>query len=173
MSERYTLFSQGFHAYRIVQLCSWWCKAQVSNSKKIAKYSFTSLICQIYNVCQGTIREKPSLIAYDIFVLRIQCSEWIYRARICKPFKEPMNRFTNWQSYLTYTGPLGNTGWRKRFLGIDSWPSQTFTNTGSAVEWGLGKSNRSLSLSYAVLYTSWFVYEYLMTTPPFILLYFS
>ncbi len=105
MSERYTLFSQGFHAYRIVQLCSWWCKAQVSNSKKIAKYSFTSLICQIYNVCQGTIREKPSLIAYDIFVLRIQCSEWIYRARICKPFKESRNRFPAWRGLydnLTY-----------------------------------------------------------------------
>ncbi len=38
------------------------------------------------------------------------------RARICKPFKEPRNRF-----------PV----WRHQFLGKDTWAPWTFTNTGS------------------------------------------
>jgi hypothetical protein len=29
------------------------------------------------------------------------------------------------------TGPPGYTGWRNRFLGIDAWAPETFTNTGS------------------------------------------
>ncbi len=41
------------------------------------------------------------------------------RARICKPFKDPRNRFT---------------AWRNRFLGIDSWAPKTFKNTGSGMQ---------------------------------------
>ncbi len=37
-----------------------------------------------------------------------------YRARICKPFKEPRNRFPDRRNW---------------FLGIDSWAPSTFTNT--------------------------------------------
>jgi hypothetical protein len=44
------------------------------------------------------------------------------------------------------TGPAGYIGWRNRFLGIDSWASQAFTNTGS----GLFLSQISLSLSLSL-----------------------
>ncbi len=51
----------------------------------------------------------------------------VAKGLICKPFKEPRNRFpARWagrQPYLTYTGPPGYIGWRNRF--------KTFTNTGS------------------------------------------
>ncbi len=43
-------------------------------------------------------------------------SSFVARARIGKPLKEPRNRFP---------------AWRNRFLGIDFWTPQTFTNTGS------------------------------------------
>jgi hypothetical protein len=57
------------------------------------------------------------------------------RARICKPFKEPRNRFPAWQPgrqpYLSYRPAMLHIGWRNRFHGIDSWVPQTFTNTAS------------------------------------------
>ncbi len=43
------------------------------------------------------------------------------RARICKPFKEPRNRFPAWQPvrqpYLSYRPAMLHIGWRNRFLG--------------------------------------------------------
>ncbi len=61
--------------------------------------------------------------------------------RICKPFKEPRNRFSAWlagkpvrQSYFfCRTGLAGYIGWRNRFLGIDSSALQSFTNTDSCL----------------------------------------
>ncbi len=57
------------------------------------------------------------------------------RARICKPFKEPRNRFSAWRAGTSNpvfrTGSPDYIGWRNRFLGIDSWTPYTFTNTGS------------------------------------------
>ncbi len=51
-----------------------------------------------------------------------------YRAGICRPFKEPRNRFPAWQActqpYLSYSVLARQAtyiGWRNRFLGIDSW----------------------------------------------------
>ncbi len=76
MSERYTLFSRGFHAYRIVRLYSWLMQSQVSNSKKIAKNSFTSIICQICNASQGTISEKASKAKISLFCLWILYSAY-------------------------------------------------------------------------------------------------
>jgi hypothetical protein len=47
------------------------------------------------------------------------------RARICKPFKEPRNRFPalagRYDNPIYRTGPTGYKGRRDRFLGIDSW----------------------------------------------------
>ncbi len=63
---------------------------------------------------------------YFIFLFllsaRIICERnW---AQICKPFKEPRNRFPAWhgpvrQPYLTYRA--ARLHWLARFLGIDSW----------------------------------------------------
>ncbi len=100
---------------------------------------------------------------------------FVTRARTCKPFKEPRNRFPSWRSGTTtlFVGParqttkaggidfsesipglhkrlqiraLGRTGirqigvepalhklyigWPNRFLRIDSWAPQKFTNSG-------------------------------------------
>jgi hypothetical protein len=53
------------------------------------------------------------------------------------------------------TGPLGYIGWRNRFLGINSWAPETFTNTGSDIFLHSGfflalKSINSLNF-YAIL----------------------
>jgi hypothetical protein len=43
------------------------------------------------------------------------------RARICKPFNEPRNRFPTWRAGMTNrTGPPGYIGWRNRFIGINT-----------------------------------------------------
>ncbi len=67
--------------------------------------------------------------------------ETAYRVRICKPFKEPMNRFPLAGRYdipIWFTCPLGFFDWRNRFLRIDSClcskisyqkPLRTFTIT--------------------------------------------
>ncbi len=86
------------------------------------------------------------------------------RARICKPFKEPRNRFPPW---------------RNRFLGFDSWAPETFTtlalvsfNTSMVTDsqrilkelkWYLYKFN--LSSSVELLYISKCVFNKIYTIP--------
>ncbi len=67
----------------------------------------------------------------------------VYTLHICKArfFKEPRNRFQGsiprnlegrFDKPICQTGPPGYIGWRNRFLEIDSWAPQTFTNSSSA-----------------------------------------
>ncbi len=59
-------------------------------------------------------------------------SSFHIRARICKHFKELRNRFPAWPAgATTRPAPPGYIGWRNRFLRIDSWAPETFTNMGS------------------------------------------
>jgi hypothetical protein len=58
-----------------------------------------------------------------------QCSH--LRARICKAFKEPRNRFPAWPAGTTtlFDVPPGSIGWRNRFLGS----LNTFPNSDSVL----------------------------------------
>jgi hypothetical protein len=65
-------------------------------------------------------REGVSLISRKSDLLLMSSG-----ARICKPFKEPRNRFPAWRAGR-YNNPIcrtadlpGNIGWRNRFLGIE------------------------------------------------------
>ncbi len=50
------------------------------------------------------------------------------RARICKPFEEPRRAGTT-TIFVVSSRQAARTGFRNRFLGIDSWALQKFTNT--------------------------------------------
>jgi len=54
----------------------------------------------------------------------------LIRARICKPFKEPRNRFSAWRAgtITLFDVPARQATWA---AGIDSWAPEAFTNTGS------------------------------------------
>ncbi len=77
----------------------------------------------------------------------VLCDYQFIRARICKNFKGPRNRFPALRASRTTlflrTGPPGYIGWWNRFLGIESWAPLTFTNSGYTGKQGAEKSGTS------------------------------
>ncbi len=70
----------------------------------------------------------------------LQVCQVLIRARICKRLRSPgidsMKSIP--PAYVAYSGPVGTTtifiiGWLNRFLGIDSWAPEKFTNSGAGL----------------------------------------
>ncbi len=89
----------------------------------------------------STIHSWPCCGWYPILFLAV-LTLWYTRARICKPFKEPRNRFLNWRSGTITLFDVTDQQLHRLAesmidsFGIDSWTPYTFKNSGSkTVEW--------------------------------------
>ncbi len=105
----------------------------------------TGFPCVLFVMCSlNTVQP------YNIPTLRL------FKARSCKPCKEPRNRFPPGQvrpfttTLFDVPARQATLNWQNRFLGIDSWAPWMFTNSGSGRlrEYWISLEDQSFSMSY-------------------------
>ncbi len=92
----------------------------------VKSYTLDSIYCLFFNLKSYlTLRDIYCILYRSRFMKQIVPCPYnlsVYRARICKPYKELIPSLADWyDNPIWRTCPKGYIDWRNRFLGIDSW----------------------------------------------------